>query len=166
MMLPEFDQEMANARRAIEAIPTDNIDFKPHERSWSLIELATHVARLISWGPATLAVDEMDISGYQPEPALPSVDAVLELFDKNVAEARSAIEATDDARFMSNWSLKSGDTVHFSMPKAAVIRSFVLNHMIHHRGQLTVYLRMAGGNKSQAAQLLGIDRRTLQRRGF
>lgn len=145
MMLPEFDQETANTRRAIEAIPTDNIAFKPHEKSWSLIELATHLARLVSWGPATLAVDEMDISGYQPEPALPSVDAVLEVFDKNVAEARSAIEATDDAKFTSNWSLKSGDTVHFSMPKAAVIRSFVLNHMIHHRGQLTVYLRMAGG---------------------
>lgn len=145
MMLPEYDQEMANARRAIEAIPTGNIDFRPHEKSWSLIELATHLARLISWGPATLAVDEMDISGYQPEPALPSVEAVLELFDKNVAEARAAIEATADDKFMSDWRLKSGDTVHFSMPKAAVIRSFVLNHLIHHRGQLTVYIRMAGG---------------------
>lgn len=144
LLLPEFDQEMANARKAIERVPADKLDFKPHEKSWTMIELATHLARALSWAGATLAVSEMDLSGYQPEPALESVDAVLALWDTNVADARAAIAAASDEEFMAPWTLKAGDEVYFTMPRAAVIRSFVMNHMIHHRGQLTVYLRMTG----------------------
>lgn len=144
MLLPEFDHELANARKVIERVPPDRLDFKPHERSWSMIELSTHLARLLNWAGATMSMSEMDLSGHQREPALESVDAVLELFDRNTAEARAAIAAASDEQFMAPWTLKSGDEVYFTMPRAAVVRSFVLNHLIHHRGQLTVYLRMAG----------------------
>ena len=144
MLLPEFDREIAGARTAIERIPPDRLQFRPHEKSWTLIELGTHLARLLSWAQPTFAVDEMDLSGYEREPALPSVAAALELFDRNAAAARTAIAAATDEQFMSPWTLKAGDTAYFTMPRAGVIRSFVLNHLIHHRGQLTVYLRMVG----------------------
>jgi uncharacterized damage-inducible protein DinB len=144
-LLPEFDHEMAGARTVLASIPADSLQFRPHRKSWNMAELGTHVGRLLSWAAPTLAMDEMDISGFVPEPALESVDAILELFDRNAAEARAALAAASDEDFLRSWTLRAGDTVYFSMPKAAVIRSFVMNHLVHHRGQLTVYLRMAGG---------------------
>lgn len=145
MLLPEFDQEVAGARKVLEAIPEGSLAYRPHEKSWNMAELGTHLGRLLSWAKPTMDMEVMDISGYQPEPAMESRAAMLELFDRNAAEARAAIAAASDADFMKTWSLKAGDTVYFTMPKVAVIRSFVMNHLIHHRGQLTVYLRPAGG---------------------
>lgn len=145
MFLPEFDQEVAGARRALQAVPPDSLAFRPHAKSWNMAELATHLGRLLSWAAPTMAMDVMDLSGYQPEPALESTAAIIELFDRNAAEARAVLAAASDADLMKSWTLKAGDTVYFTMPKVAVIRSFVMNHLIHHRGQLTVYLRLAGG---------------------
>ncbi len=143
-MLPEFDHEMANTRKALERVPPAKFDLKPHEKSWSLIELASHLARLPSWGPFTLQQDVLDLADYPPQPAFTSLSEVLDTFDNNVKEARAAIAGASDAQLMSPWTLRSGDHVVFTMPKAAVLRSFVINHIIHHRGQLIVYLRMAG----------------------
>lgn len=144
-LLPEFDHETAGARKVLENIPADSLQFRPHERSWNTAELGTHLGRLLSWAPLTLANDETDIGGYEHEPALESTAAIIEAFDRNVAGARAAIAGASDEDLMKPWTLKDGDTIYFTMPKVAVLRSFVMNHLIHHRGQLTVYLRMAGG---------------------
>jgi uncharacterized damage-inducible protein DinB len=143
-MLPEWENEMRNARRALERVPADRLDMKPHEKSWSLGELATHIARLPIWASSTLNTDELDLSDTPRGEALPSVDAILAEFDRNVGDARDAIATTSDEVMGSPWTLKNDGQVIFSMPKVAVLRSFVFNHIIHHRGQLIVYLRLAG----------------------
>jgi uncharacterized damage-inducible protein DinB len=143
-LLPEFDNEMRNTRRALERVRPEALGIRPHEKSWTLGELATHIARLPSWVVSTLTSDEFDMTGVERGKAIDSVDEILAEFDRNVAEAKAALAETSDERFMSPWTLKQGERVVFSMPKAAVVRSFSFNHIIHHRGQLTVYLRLAG----------------------
>jgi len=145
--LSEFDHEMQNTRKALERVPEDKFDWKPHPKSGSLIWLATHVANLPSWTKETVERDELDLQpgGVRPTPppALRSRKELLELFDKNAAAGRAALAAaTDDARWMKPWTLLSGGKVILTMPRAVVMRSFVMNHLIHHRGQLIVYLRM------------------------
>lgn len=143
-LLPEFDNEMRNTRRALERIRPESLDFRPHEKSWTLGELATHIARLPTWTVSTLETDEFEMAGTERGKAIESTDGIVAELDRNVAEARRALEAASDDQFMSPWTLKNDGQVLFSMPKAAVVRSFVFNHIIHHRGQLTVYLRLAG----------------------
>jgi uncharacterized damage-inducible protein DinB len=147
-LLPEYDQEMATTRRVLERVPEDQLSWQPHEKSMSLGRLATHVAELAGWARTFLQDDSFDIappegSGYQPQNA-PSRSALLEMFDKNVASTRAAIEATDDATFMQKWTLLKGGQTIFTLPRVAVLRTMLLNHVIHHRGQLTVYLRLTG----------------------
>lgn len=142
-LLPEFDHEMAVTRTVLERVPEEKFDWKPHAKSFSLGALATHVATLPTWGTETLTRAEFDIGvGQQPPMALPSRKEVLATFDKNVADARAALAGKSDAELMSMWSLKRNGRTIFSMPKTTVLRSFVLNHLVHHRGQLTVYLRL------------------------
>lgn len=142
MMLPEFDHEMANTRRTLERVDPDRFDWKPHERSFSMKELATHLARLPSWVGVTLDTEVLDMDQADfPDVQVEGVDDLLELFDENVAEARAKLEGASGEDLMVPWSLKMNGETAFSMPRAAVVRSFVLNHVIHHRGQLTVYLR-------------------------
>ena len=145
-LLPELDQEMAGTRTTLERIPEDKFDFRPHPKSFNLISLATHIANMIGWGRDTLASESFDVAPvggepYKEEPAA-SVAELLETFDKNLAEFRAALAAASDADFMVNWSLLAGGNVVFSMPRIACIRGMILNHLIHHRAQLTVYLRM------------------------
>lgn len=144
--LPEFDHETANTRKALERIADDKLGWKPHNKSLSLGDLATHLANVPSWTALCLNRDSFDMSppGEDPprvEPAT-SVKAALDLFDKNVREGRAAIATASDEVFMNEWTLFRGGEKILSMPRVAVIRSFILNHMIHHRGQLTVYLRL------------------------
>jgi uncharacterized damage-inducible protein DinB len=146
MLLPEWDNEMRNTRRALERVPVGKLGFRPHEKSWTLAELATHVARLPSWATITLTTDDLDLAETPPGTALGSVDAMLEEFDRHVAQARDVIATSADQHFGSPWTLKKGAQVILTLPKAAVLRSFVLSHIIHHRGQLTVYLRLAGAS--------------------
>jgi uncharacterized damage-inducible protein DinB len=141
-LLPEFDLEMANTRRVLERVPAAQLDWRPHEKSYTLRDLATHLSHLPHWATATLELDALDLAATPPNAAVDSVEQALAIFDQKIVEARAAIEAADDARMMSRWSLLMGGQEIFSMPKAAVLRSFVLNHMIHHRGQMTVYLRL------------------------
>lgn len=145
MMLPEFDHEMANTRKTLERVDADRFGWKPHEKSWTMKELATHLARLPQWAGVTLETEVLDMDQADfPDPEIGSTRDLLDLFDANVADARSRIEAASGDDLMVPWSLEMGGETAFSMPRAAVLRSFVLNHMIHHRGQLTVYLRENG----------------------
>lgn len=141
-LLPEFDHEMATTRKLLERVPDDRLAWKPHEKSWSLGELAQHVAQLPSWGEVTLASSELDLSGdTRVQPARSRSD-LLDTFDTHTAAARNALLGRTDAELMAAWSLRHNGQVLFTMPKATVWRSFVMNHLIHHRGQLSLYLRL------------------------
>lgn len=145
-MLPEFDQEMAGTRQTLERVPEDKLDWRPHEKSWMMKELATHVANVPSWATMTIQTEELDIAppGEEPyrEPAANSRAELLAKFDTGVAAARAALVEASDEHLLAPWSLLAGGKSFFTMPRAAVLRSFVMNHMIHHRAQLTIYLRL------------------------
>ena len=145
-LLPEFDHEMANTRKVLERVPDDRLDFKPHQKSWNMGSLATHVATIPSWAVNAIDQDELDIAppGAPPykAPLASSRSELLETFDKNVAAARAAIAKTSDDHLFKPWSLLSGGKTLMTMPRIAVIRSFVMNHGIHHRAQLCIYLRL------------------------
>jgi len=146
MLLPEFDQEMANTRKTLERIPDDRLGWKPHEKSMALGRLAGHLAEMVGWATAGIEKDFVDFAPVGGQPMQPTIaksrQEVLELFDKNVKEGRAAIAKASDEHLMKNWSLlRSGQTL-MTMPRTAVLRSFVMNHIIHHRAQLGVYLRL------------------------
>ena len=145
-LLPEFDMEMSNTRKALERVPDDQLAWKPHDKSMTLGRLAGHLAELPSWGMATMGNDSLDIAppGAPPQQGLTakSRQEALDIFDKNVAAARAAIAGASDEVLMKPWSLLKGGRTLMTMPKIAVLRSFVMNHMIHHRAQLGVFLRL------------------------
>jgi len=145
-LLQEFDQEMATTRKLLVAAPERDAAWKPHPRSFSLGDLTVHIANMIGWVAPTLEDTEFNLNPPGGTPWVPptwqSSATMLGAFDANVAEARAAIEATSDADFMVPWSLKSGDQTLMTLPRIAVLRTFVLSHVIHHRGQLSVYLRL------------------------
>ena len=141
-LIPEFDHEMATTRKVLERVPEERFDWKPHEKSFSLGVLAKHVATLPTWGTETLMRSEIDLVGNNPPTSAASKSELLNAFDKNVGDARAALVGKSDAELMAMWSLKRNGKTVFSMPKTTVLRSFVLNHVIHHRAQLTVYLRL------------------------
>ena len=145
-LLPEFDQEMAGARRTLERVPADKFEWRPHDKSATMIGLAGHLANLPAWTKLTIAQDDLDTApGGEPMPSPPapsSVDDLLATFDKHVAEARAAIAGASDEALMRPWSLLRNGNTLLTLPKVAVLRSFVMNHVIHHRAQLGVYLRL------------------------
>jgi uncharacterized damage-inducible protein DinB len=145
-ILPEFDMEMAKTRTTLERVPVEKFDWKPHEKSFSFMEMVNHLGRLPEWGVAILTTDSMDVDPekgeYVPPPPAETAEEVLAMFDRSVAEFRSTLEGTADADLMKPWTLKHGEQEIFTMPRIAVIRGMILNHMIHHRGQLTIYLRL------------------------
>ena len=144
-LLPEFDHEMANTRKTLERVPDAKFAWKPHEKSFSMGGLATHLANLPSWGSLTISSDSFDMApSGQPlkTPELSSTKDLLEKCDENVAATRSAIAGASDAELFKPWTLLSSGNTILTMPKIAVLRSFVMNHMIHHRAQLGVYLRL------------------------
>lgn len=142
-LLPEFDHEFATLRTALERVPENRPDFQPHDKSMTLSQLAGHLAEIPAWVGATLQQDVLDFEGMDYEPYMMTTrEDLLATLDKNVAEAREILANTSDETMMSDWTMRTGDTVHFTMPKVAVLRSFVISHMIHHRAQLGVYLRM------------------------
>ena len=138
----ELQQEAAATRKTLERIPNDRLDWKPHEKSMSFIELGSHVASLLEWGQVTLDQQEFVFSGeYKPWRGSSS-EELVERFDNNVQDVVQRLGGYPDSEMMKTWSLKSGEDVIFSLPRLAVFRSFVLNHMVHHRAQLSVYLRL------------------------
>lgn len=141
-LLPEFDREMTTTRKLLERVPEDRFDWKPHPKSMSLGGLATHLASIVWWGQATLEQPEFDLEGAPPNAVATSRAELLALFDRNVSATRALVAGKADGEFMAPWSLKHGKQTFFTMPKAVVWRSFVMNHLVHHRGQLSVYLRL------------------------
>ena len=145
-LLGEFDQEMANARKAIERVPDAKFDWKPHTKSFSMGALAGHIAFIPHWAKMTIDTPEFDVNpagGQQAQPpAMKTRADLLAFFDKGVAEARAALAGASDQNLTTSWSLLSGGKPIFTMPRVAVLRTMIMNHMVHHRGQLTVYLRL------------------------
>lgn len=145
-ILPEFDHEMAGTRRTLERVPEGKFDWKAHPKSNTIGWVSAHLAEIPGWVVGTLQQDSWDIHpvGGEPyqSPKAVSRKQLLEIFDKNVAAGRKAIAETTDEAFMKPWSLLSGGKALMTMPRIAVIRGFVLNHSIHHRACLCVYLRL------------------------
>jgi uncharacterized damage-inducible protein DinB len=145
-LLPEFDQEMANTRRTLERVPDEKWDFKPHPKSGTMGWLAGHVSNLPLWAVVTFKQDVLDMApvGGQPLqlPQPRNRKEMLENFDKNVSDARQGLESVTDEQLRTTWSLERGGQKIMAMPKVVVLRSFVMNHIVHHRAQLTVYLRL------------------------
>lgn len=141
-LLPEFDHEMTVTRKLLERVPDDKHDWKPHQKSMSLGQLAQHVATIPMWGAATLTQAEVDLGGDQQPPVLRTRAELLAAFDQHVKDTRAKLTGTSDVELMAPWALKRNGQTIFSMPKAAVWRGFVISHLIHHRGQLSVYLRL------------------------
>lgn len=147
-LLAEFDQEAAHTRTTLERvsqIPADRFDWKPHEKSMSVRDLTTHLSNVIKWTVETINEDEYDYAPGGEPVVIPPVDSVEEAvknFDENVRNSRAAIEGASDERLMGTWSLLANGEAVFTMPRAAVLRSMIMNHLIHHRAQLGVYLRL------------------------
>ncbi len=146
MIMPEFEQEMAHTRRTLERVPEEKFEWKPHEKSSSLGGLATHLANIPSWTTHTFEKEELDIAPpgappFRMEQAKSTAD-LLAAFDKNVADARATLAGASDERWFGKWSLLSGGNTIMTMPRVAVMRGFVMSHLIHHRAQLGVYLRL------------------------
>ena len=142
-MLPEYDQEIATTRRVLERVPFEKADWKPHEKSMSIAQLASHLRDMAGWMTPTIQMDTLDLGpDFVPPPAATSSEELLEAFDKAAAEGREALAGVSDEAMMKTWSLAMGGQTAFSMPRIACIRGMIINHIIHHRGQLTVYLRL------------------------
>lgn len=139
-LLPEFDLEMATTRRLLERVPSDKGTWKPHQKSFSLGHLAQLVARMPGWNTGVMRETALDLGSFQGY-SYEKTETLLAEFDRNVREARAVLAAAKDADFMVPWSLKAGDRVFFTLPRLAVLRQNI-NHLIHHRGQLSVYLRL------------------------
>lgn len=141
--LAEMENEAKVTRQCLERVPADKFDWKPHEKSMTMGRLATHCAEMFGWTKETLRSDVLDFSTMDYKPFEPgSSDELLAFFDDHVAKARAIIAETSDETFLTDWTMRNGETVYMTMPKVAVMRSFVMNHIIHHRGQLSVYLRL------------------------
>lgn len=148
LFLPELDREMARTRKVLEKAPADKLDWRPGEGMHTIGWNANHIADLVGWTREIIAKDEFDMApleGPKPEPlALTDPREIVAAFDKHVNDARLAIQEATDAVFAEPWSLKSGGQTLFTIGKGECVRTWVLNHTVHHRAILSVYLRMVG----------------------
>ncbi len=141
-MIGEFTHESVGTRKMLERIPEDKLSWKPHEKSMTMGRLGGHLAEIPEWA-ATIVNDEvfdMVAADYQPK-ELSSKKDILDYFDKNVEAFKEVLGGQSDEHLFKNWKLKQGDHVTLDMARAVCLRSFILSHLIHHRGQLGVYLR-------------------------
>lgn len=141
----ELKHEAANTRKMLERVPFDKATWKPHEKSKSLVELADHITRVLAWVERAITKDEFDmgVPGAFPKLELPkNTEELLKSLDSKVATGTKHLEAATDDVLMKPWVFRNGSNIIFTMPRAAVIRNMALNHMYHHRGQLSVYLRL------------------------
>lgn len=141
--LGDLEQELASTRRVLERVPAARWEWRPHDKSWTLGQLATHLARIPSWPTAMCTSDVFDLATLPKDAPLPADPvAVLALFDANVTALKAAMATSDDALLQRPWTLRMGDHALMTLPTVAAIRMWGLSHQIHHRGQLTVYLRL------------------------
>ena len=145
-LLPEFDHEVVGIRKTLERVPEEKLGWKPHQKSMTMGGLATHLASVLTWAVTAVDTDSFDLApGGVPIPPVTPVKSrkeLLETFDQNVAAARKAIAGASDAHLLKPWTLLHSGQKVVSMPRIVVLRSFVMNHSIHHRAQLGVYLRL------------------------
>jgi uncharacterized damage-inducible protein DinB len=142
-LIPEWKHEAESTRKILERVPFDKAEWKPHEKSYTLARMAGHVAEIMQWTTATLTTDGLNFAKGEYKPFFPATkEELLERFEKHYQEALSQLEAASDETLTGSWTLQSGDHVIFTLPRIATLRSFVMNHLIHHRGQLSVYLRL------------------------
>ncbi|MFW6089045.1 MAG: DinB family protein [Gemmatimonadota bacterium] len=145
-ILPAFEHVIEGTRQHLESIPDDRLGWRPHDKSYTIGELGTHLANLPSWVMVTIGQDELDVAppGEDPPRLEPfgSSSEMVRTIDENATVAQASIEGASDEDLMAEWTLLKGGEVLFTLPKIAVLRTFVMDHMIHHRGQLTVYLRL------------------------
>jgi uncharacterized damage-inducible protein DinB len=145
-LLAELGQEMAQTRKTLERLPEQHWAWKPHEKSWTVGELASHTANIPKWGVLAFETEEFDYAPPGQEPPknelIASSAELLQQFDENVEKFRAAVAAATDEAFGTEWSLLGGGQKVLTMPRAMVVRSMIMNHLIHHRGQITVYMRL------------------------
>ncbi|MBN8731239.1 MAG: DinB family protein [Acidobacteria bacterium] len=145
-LLPELEHELATTRTCIARVPDAQLAFKPHAKSYSAHDLVAHLAEIPMWGLVTFERDEFDMQPLEgpayERPELKTVADALVRFDELGAAMKAAISATSDDAMMAPWTLRKAGQQVMTLPRIAVYRSFILNHLVHHRGQLSVYLRM------------------------
>lgn len=145
VLLPEFDREMATTRKMLERFPEDKVEWRPHETCMTLGRLAGHVVEISGWTVPTMTQDKLEIDRNQATPTIVKKrDEALKQFDETVRNAREVLAGASDETFMKPWTFVAGGKTIFTLPKIAVMRSFVMNHLIHHRGQLAAFYRIAG----------------------
>ena len=147
-LLPEFDHEVATTRRVLDRLPEDKYDYKPDPTSMAAGRLASHIAEMGGWGAMTMTTEMFDfapggVNAFPPANFATKAE-LLGAYDRMMADTRAALAAASDHDFMVNWTLANNGQTLMTMPRVAVIRTFVMNHVIHHRGQLSVYLRLLG----------------------
>jgi uncharacterized damage-inducible protein DinB len=140
-LMAEYDHEMGTTRRLLDRLPDARLAWKPHEKSRALGELASHLAAIPNWAITILNESSFDLAGMTTEEPRTSRAAILELFDASAKTSRTLLDRSDP-EYMAPWSLKRSGQLMFTLPRIAALRSFVLSHTIHHRGQLSVYLRL------------------------
>lgn len=139
----EIQQEATNTRNLLALVPFDKLDFKPHQKSMSLKQLSTHVAEISGWWKECVINDELDFSkmDYTPK-EFKTVDELLAYFDDLTAKAIDILKNVTEDDLMKPWTMRNAEQIYFTAPKVGVVRTWCLNHLYHHRGQLTVYLRL------------------------
>jgi uncharacterized damage-inducible protein DinB len=142
-LLAELKEEAAATRRLLTLVPFEKADFKPHEKSMTLKRLSVHVAEISGWWKECLIHDELDFSkgDFTPKEYASTAD-ILALHDDLVAKAEKILTETPESEFQKPWTMRNGEQIYFTMPKEKVVRTWCMNHLYHHRGQLTVYLRL------------------------
>jgi uncharacterized damage-inducible protein DinB len=142
-LIAELKQEAISTRKMLELVPLEKSDWKPHEKSMSIGRLTSHVAELPTWISYTADQDELDFKKIDYKPFVPESNSdLLSFFDKNVKNAVKSLENCSNEDMRKNWTLRSGEQIYFTMPRVSVMRSMNMNHLVHHRGQLSVYLRL------------------------
>lgn len=141
--LAELKAEEKSTKKLLERIPQEHLTWKPHEKSFSLGRLASHIAELPGWISTILDSDELDFAkANYTAPVINTPDDIVKLHNENIEKAISSLEKASDEEFSKNWTMRNGDMIYFTRPKDEVIKSFSYSHLYHHRGQLTVYLRL------------------------
>jgi len=142
-LMAELQQEAAATRKCLERIPAETFDWKPHEKSMTMSRLATHVAEMVGWVKDTVENPELDFATMDYKPFAPETTAELvEYFDAQYAAATESLKNVSDAVMMENWKMRNGEKIYVDLPRVQVMRGFIFNHIVHHRGQLSVYLRL------------------------
>ena len=145
-MLAQYKQEAAGTRKMLERVPFEKADWAPHEKSMALGRLAAHIAEMQAWGASILTDDEFDMAPTDGEPykspVFESTEQLLAAFDEGAAAIEAALPDVSDEALMEHWSLKSGGEEIFGGPRGQFFGMLTINHIIHHRGQLSVYLRL------------------------